>query len=486
MSSKINHKIIPIILAGGTGSRLWPFSRKSFPKQFLNLLGDDKYTMLQRTYKRIENLDNISRPIVICNEEHRFIVGHQMKEINIEPLEILLEPEGRNTAPAITIAALKALDIFKDTNVVPILLILSSDHQITDIKKFHSAIKSSIKFSLKDNLIIFGVSPNHPATGYGYIKSEEIDHNEYNPIKVDKFIEKPDEETAKFLIKDKKYTWNSGMFVFKANAILDEIKNFVPEVLKNCEKCLEKSKADLDFLRLEEKSFKNCENISIDISVFEKTKKAFVMPLNCGWDDIGSWESLWKISKKDPNGNSLNGKVLAQDTKDSLIRSEDKLVVGIGLKNVVIVETKDAVLVSNKKYSQNLKNIVSLLNEKGFNEAQNHKIVYRPWGSFLSIEDGTTWQIKKICVDPGSSLSLQMHFHRSEHWIVVNGTAKVEVGSIEKIIGPNESVYIPLGAKHRLSNPTKLPLTLIEIQSGSYLGEDDIKRFEDKYGREYN
>ncbi len=486
MISKIIHKIIPIILAGGTGSRLWPISRKSFPKQFLNLLDDDEYTMLQSTYKRIENLDNMSRPIVICNEEHRFIVGHQMKEINVEPLEILLEPEGRNTAPAITIAALKALEIFKDTNIVPILLILSSDHQITDIKNFHSAIKSSIKFSLKDNLIIFGVNPTHPATGYGYIKSEGIDHNEYDPIKVDKFIEKPDEKTAKYLIKDKKYTWNSGMFVFKATAILDEIKNFVPEVLNNCEKCLENSKADLDFLRLEEKSFKNCENISIDTSVFEKTKKAFVIPLNCGWDDVGDWASIWKISKKDLNGNSLNGKVLAQDTKDSLIRSDDKLVVGIGLENVVIVETKDAVLVSNKKYSQNLKNIVSLLNKKGFNEAQNHKIVYRPWGSFLSIEDGSTWQIKKIDVNPGASLSLQMHFHRSEHWIVVNGTAKVEVGNIEKIIGPNESVYIPLGAKHRLSNPTKLPLTLIEIQSGSYLGEDDIKRFEDKYGREHN
>ena len=484
MSSENIKKIIPVILAGGTGSRLWPLSRKSFPKQFLNLL-DDQYTMLQKTFKRIETLDNICRPIIICNEEHRFIVGHQMKEINVDPLEILLEPEGRNTTPAITISALKALDIFKDKNIDPILLILSSDHQIKDINKFQLSIKNSINIASQDNLVIFGIPPTYPATGYGYIKSEkELDPNEYNPIKVDKFMEKPDEETAKYFIKDKTYAWNSGMFVFKATAILNEIKKFAPQVLKNCEKCLEKSKVDLDFLRLEEKSFKNCEDTSIDISVFEKTKKAFVIPLNCGWDDVGNWESLWKISKKDLNGNSLNGRVIAQNTKDSIIRSEDKLVVGIGLENVVIVETKDAVLVANSKSSQIVKNIVSLMLEKGFNEAQHHKIVYRPWGSFLSIENGSTWQIKKIEVNPGASLSLQMHFHRSEHWVVVSGTAKVEIGNLEKIIGPNESVYIPLGEKHRLSNPIKDPLILIEIQSGNYLGEDDIKRFEDNYGRQ--
>ena len=329
--------------------------------------------------------------------------------------------------------------------------------------------------------------PTHPATGYGYIKSEiQLGHNEYSAIKVDSFIEKPDAKTAGKFIKDKKYSWNSGMFVFKATAILTEIKRFAPEILKNCEQCIDQSKKDLDFLRLEKRSFLNCEDASIDISVFEKTKKAFVIPLNCGWDDVGSWESLWKISKKDLDGNALNGRVIAQDIKDSIIRSEDKLVVGIGLKNVVIVETKDAVLVANSKSSQSVKNIVSLMKEKGFNEANNHKVVFRPWGSFLSIEEGKTWQIKKIEVNPESSLSLQMHFHRSEHWVVVNGTAKVEIGDLEKIIGPNESVYVPLGAKHRLSNPTKLPLTLIEIQSGSYLGEDDIKRFEDKYGREHN
>ena len=484
MILKTEKKIIPIILAGGTGTRLWPLSRKSFPKQFLNLL-DDEYTLLQSTYQRIENLDDIGRPVVICNEEHRFIVGHQMKEINIEPLEILLEPQGRNTTAAITVAALKVLDIFIDTNIEPILLILSSDHQIKNINNFHLAIKHSIDLALKDNLIIFGVSPTYPSTGYGYIKSERpLDHNKYSASKVDKFIEKPDEKTASHFINDEKYSWNSGMFVFKATAILDELKSFSPEILENCVQSLKKSKKDLDFLRLEKKSFINCENISIDISVFEKTKKAFVLPLNCGWDDVGSWESLWKISKKDRNGNSLKGNVISQNTKDSIIRSENKLVVGIGLENVVIIETKDAVLVSNRKFSQNVKNIVSYMNEKGINEAKNHKKVFRPWGSFLSIEDGSTWQIKKIEVNPGASLSLQMHFHRSEHWVVVNGTARVEIDNIEKIIGPNESVFIPLGSKHRLTNPTKLPLILIEIQSGSYLGEDDIKRFQDIYGRE--
>ncbi len=484
MSSNTIKKVVPIILAGGTGSRLWPLSRKSFPKQFLNLF-DDEYTMLQKTYKRIENLDDIYRPIIICNEEHRFIVGHQMKEINIEPLEILLEPEGRNTAPAITIAALRVLEIFNDTNIEPILLILSSDHQIKDINNFHLAINNSIEMALEDNLIIFGVPPTYPATGYGYIKSETpLVHNEFKISKVKQFIEKPDKTNAKYFVKDKKYSWNSGMFVFKATSILNQVKSFSPEILINCKQSLKKSKRDLDFLRLEKESFQNCENISIDISVFEKTKKAFVIPLNCGWDDIGSWESLWKMSKKDQNGNSLTGKILVQDTKDSLIRSEDKLVVGIGLENLVIIETKDAVLVANSKCSQNVKQVVALLKDRGFNEAQNHKVVYRPWGSFVSIEQGQTWQIKKIEVYPGSSLSLQMHYHRAEHWVVAEGTAKVEVDRKVEVLSENQSIYIPLGSIHRLTNPGKIPLILIEVQSGSYVGEDDIVRYEDKYGRQ--
>ena len=487
MSNKNTNIIVPIILAGGTGTRLWPLSRKSFPKQFLNLLDDEEYSMLQKTYKRIENLKDICSPIIVCNEEHRFIVAQQMKKININPLEIILEPEGRNTTPAITIAALKAFEEFKNKEIDPILLILSADHQIKEISKFHLAIKNGIEIASKGKLVIFGVTPNYPATGYGYIKSEEeLNLNEHNASKVDYFIEKPDRTTAELLIEDKKYTWNSGMFLFKASSILNEIKRHDLGTLESCKRCLIKSTKDLDFLRLDKNSFINCAKVSIDITVFEKTKNAYVIPLNCGWDDLGSWDSILKISKKDQNGNSIRGKTLVKDTKDSLIRCEDKLIVSIGLENLIVIETKDAVLVAKKDCSQNLKSIVSLMKNEGFKEAENHKLVYRPWGSFLSIEEGNTWQIKKIEVNPGASLSLQMHFHRSEHWVVVDGTAKVEIDDLEKILGPNESVYIPLGSKHRLSNPTKFPLTLIEIQSGSYLGEDDIKRFEDKYGRKNN
>ncbi len=474
-------KIIPIILAGGSGSRLWPLSRKSFPKQFLNLIDEDQYSLLQNTYKRIESLENFSKPIIICNEEHRFIAGDQMRKLNIKPLEILLEPEGRNTAPAITIAALKALEIYND----PILLILSSDHAIQNKTKFTASIQESIKLAEENKLVIFGVRPTYPSTGYGYIKSiDQLDQNYYKASRVDKFIEKPDLKNAKEIYQDKKYSWNSGMFVFKARTILDELQTFAPDMINNCKICLHESKNDLDFLRLDKKHFIKCENISIDYAVLEKTKKAFVIPLNCGWNDIGSWESLWKISGKDINMNALKGKVILKETSNSLIRSEEKLVVSIGLKNIILIDTKDALLVADKKNSEEIKDIVSLLDEKGFNEGKVHKKVYRPWGSFLSIEENNNWQIKKIEVNPGAALSLQKHHHRSEHWIVVKGKAKVQINDKVKLLFNNESIYIPLGTKHRLSNPGDKPLIIIEVQSGDYLGEDDIVRFEDNYGRQ--
>ncbi|MCR8538783.1 MAG: mannose-1-phosphate guanylyltransferase/mannose-6-phosphate isomerase [Prochlorococcus marinus CUG1439] len=473
-------KIIPIILAGGTGSRLWPLSRESYPKQFLNLTDDENYSLIQKTYKRIENIENITNPIIICNEEHRFIVGDQMNRINTKPLSIILEPEGRNTAPAIAVASLKALQEYKD----PILLILSSDHEIRNVPEFTKSIKNSIKIAEEGKLVIFGIIPTYPSTGYGYIKSSNKENqNKYITSNVEKFIEKPDLKTAQKLFQDKHYTWNSGMFVFKASSILNELKVFAPEIIKNCEKCLIKSLKDLDFLRLDKKSFTNCPNISIDYAVFEKTKKAFVLPLNCGWNDIGTWESLWKISRKDSEGNAIKGKVLVKDTKNSLIRSEEKLVVSIGLDNIIIIETKDAVLVADKNKSQKVKDIVNSLNEKGLIEGRQHKIVFRPWGYYLSIEKDSTWQIKKIEVNPGASLSLQMHKYRSEHWIVVKGKAMVEVDKKEYFLSKNESTYIPLGSKHRLSNPGITPLILLEVQSGDYLGEDDIVRFADNYGR---
>jgi len=473
-------KIIPIILAGGTGSRLWPLSRESFPKQFLQLADDKEFTLIQKTYKRIENIKNITKPIIICNEEHRFIVGDQMNRINAKPLSIILEPEGRNTAPAITIASLKVLKKYKD----PILMILSSDHEIKNISEFTKSIETSIDIAQAGKLVIFGVIPTYPSTGYGYIKSlkKESNNNFFNN-NVEKFIEKPDLKTAQKLFKDKNYTWNSGMFVFKASTILDELKVFAPEIVRNCEKCLLNSQKDLDFFRLDKKSFSNCQNISIDYAVLEKTKKACVLPLKCEWDDIGNWESLWKISKKDHMGNSLKGKVIVKDTKNSLIRSEEKLVVSIGLDNVIIIETKDAVLVLNKDNTEQVKNIVESLNQKGIIEGRQHKLVYRPWGHYLTIEKDSKWQIKKIEVKPEASLSLQMHKYRSEHWIVVKGQAIVEVNEKKYFLSKNESTYIPLGSKHRLSNPGINPLVLIEVQSGDYLGEDDIIRFEDNYGR---
>ena len=479
------NKIIPIILAGGTGSRLWPLSRESFPKQFLQLTDDDDdYTLLQKTFKRIEGIENLCEPIIICNEEHRFIVGDQMRAIKADPLAIILEPTRRNTAPAISIAAMKAIEYFNKDNIDPILLILSSDHFIGNEKKFRKSIQKSIEIANDGNLIIFGIIPSHPATGYGYIKADKpLKSDSFTANKVEKFIEKPDTKKAQSLFKDKKYSWNSGMFVFKASSILKEIFKFTPEIVENCKECLRESKVDLDFLRLNKSFFSQCPDVSIDIAVFEKTQKAYVLPLDCGWDDIGNWESLWNISKKDLDSNSIKGNVLVKDTKTSLIRGEDKLLVCLGLKNLMIIDTKDALLVADKNFSQEIKNIVSTLNKKNQTEGKQHKKIYRPWGFYESIIESKSWQIKKIEVSPGASLSLQLHNHRSEHWIVVEGTAKVEVDEKKKILSKNESIYIPVKSKHRLANPGKESLILIEVQTGNYLGEDDIVRFDDIYGR---
>ena len=478
------NKIIPIILAGGTGSRLWPLSRESFPKQFLQLTEDDDYTLLQKTFKRIEGLENLCRPIIICNQEHRFIVGDQMRKIKVDPLAIILEPSRRNTAPAIAIAAMKAIDYYRNENIDPILLILSSDHYISNKERFKKTIENSIELASDGNLIIFGIIPSHPAIGYGYIKSEsKLKTDKFTANKVKKFIEKPDIKTAQLLFEDKKYSWNSGMFVFKASSILKELEKFNPEIVQNCENSLKKSKVDLDFIRLEETFFSKCPDISIDIAVFENTKNAYVLPMDCGWDDIGNWESLWKITKKDLNDNAIKGNVLVKDTKKSLIRSENKLLVCLGIKDLIIIDTKDALLVANKNFSQEIKNIVSTLNSKNIKEGKEHKKIHRPWGFYESIMESNFWQIKKIVVNPGASLSLQSHNHRSEHWIVVEGTAKVDVDDKKKILSKNESIYIPVQSKHRLGNPENNPLILIEVQTGDYIGEDDIIRFDDIYGR---
>ena len=471
--------IVPLILCGGSGSRLWPLSRASYPKQFLSIEKEDKLSLLQKTIKRIQPLKNLQKPILVCNEEHRFIVAEQMREINIDDCIILLEPFGRNTAPAITIAAIKSLELDED----PTLLVLSSDHEIKNIEKFLTILNEGSKYAEQNKLVTFGVIPTSPEIGYGYIKAAKPFSNKIEGFAIESFLEKPDLNTAKKLIKDNRFTWNSGMFIFKAKEIIKEINKFTPDILLSCKKALSNSIFDLDFQRLEKDSFEKCNNISIDIAVMEKTSKGIVIPLDVGWSDIGSWEAVWETSKKDQHGNFTDGKVILENTKNSYLRSEDRLIVGIDLDDLIVVETRDAILISNKKSSQKVKSIVNHLKNNKIPEGQSHTKIYRPWGNYLSVVEAKRWQVKLIQVKPGEKLSLQMHHHRSEHWVVVSGTAKVEIDDKVQILSENQSVYIPLGSKHRLSNPGKIYLSLIEVQSGGYVGEDDIVRFEDIYGR---
>ena len=478
MNKKIN--IIPVILAGGVGTRLWPLSRKIFPKQFQKLTKNNQKSLIQITQERVSKLENILNPIIICNEEHRFIVAEQMREIFVEPLTILLEPVSKNTAPAVTIATLKALEYESD----PLLLFLPADHLIKNKSKFLNVIERATKFASEGRLITFGITPTHPETGYGYIEAKDnLNGDLTKGFEIKKFIEKPNHKKACEFIQNKKYFWNSGIFLFQASSILNETKKFHPEMVNLCKKALENERFDLNFQRIEKDPFSKCEEISIDVAIMEKTNLGTVLPLDVGWSDIGSWQSLWEREEKDKLGNVLHGKVLDQDSKNCYIRSEDKLVVSIGLEDIVLVDTSDAILITKKNLSQNVKDIVQSLNDKGYQEGIIHKKVFRPWGYYISIGEGPTWQIKKLIVNPKSSLSLQMHRHRSEHWIVVEGFADIEIDAKKMRLKENESIYVPKGSKHRLSNSTEKPFTIIEVQSGSYLGEDDIVRFEDKYGR---
>ncbi len=475
--------IIPIILCGGSGTRLWPLSRKSFPKQYLKLSNSNNNTLLQNTYKRISKVEGIKNPILICNEEHRFIAAEQMREMNIKPNKILLEPFGKNTAPAIALAALLSIQIEKD----PILLVLSSDHEIKNNDKFVEVIKEGIKYANNDKIVTFGVVPHSPETGYGYIKADkEFNFSKIEGQNIDQFIEKPDRNKALEFIKDKRYTWNSGMFLFKAKKVLNEFNSFSLDILNSCKKSIQNSTIDMDFQRLSRADFDQCKNVSFDVAIMENTASGIVIPLDAGWNDIGSWESIWEDGKKDSNNNLIQGNsIFIEDTKDSYIRSEDKVIVGIGLENLVVVDTNDALLISDKNQTQKVKEMVNILKKKGISTGDKHQKIYRPWGHYLSVVEKSRWQVKLIYVKSRESLSLQMHHHRSEHWIIVDGTAQVEINGEINILTENESTYIPLGSKHRLSNPGKIPLILIEVQSGSYVGEDDIVRFEDKYGR-YN
>ncbi len=478
-STKLN--LIPVILSGGGGSRLWPLSRASFPKQYLSLDQKNNFSLLQNTYLRLIGLKNLKTPIIITNEEQRFIVAEQMRQINTKPYSIILEPVGKNTAPAIALAAIKSLEDNDD----PTLLILSSDLKIGNEEIFRKVVEEAIVLSNSKRLVTFGISPNSPETGYGYIETIEEITPKSTSSKIKRFIEKPSLDLAKTLIKNKHFLWNSGIFLFKSSLILSELKKYEPELIKSCYESIKKGKVDLDFFRVESETFKKCSNIPIDIAVMEKTSLGSVIKLEADWDDIGSWKSIWQNSSKDCDGNTLKGKVILEESKNCYFRSEERLVVGINLNDLIVIETNDAVLVSKNDSTQKVKNIVQKLNQSNYVEGKKNKKNYRPWGSFISIEKGTFWQVKKLELKPKASISLQIHHHRSEHWVVVDGIAKVELNQEISLLKKNESIYIPLGTKHRLSNPGETPLIVIEVQSGEYLGEDDIVRFEDEYGRLY-
>ena len=471
--------ILPIILSGGKGSRLWPLSRSSFPKQYLKLDEESEYTLLQETYLRLLGLENLNNPIIICNEEQRFIAAEQMRQIKVQPLKILLEPFGKNTASAIAFAALMASENEND----PILLVLSSDHKIVNKESFKSAIEEGLVFAQNGRLVTFGIQPNSPETGYGYIESEEAISAEVKFSNIKRFIEKPSKELAEKFLNNRSFTWNSGIFLFKASTIISELKKFEPEIIEICEKSLTKSTFDLNFRRLDSEIFKSCPSMSIDIAVMEKTNLGTVLKLDAGWDDLGSWESIWDNSKKDQNKNSVKGKTFIKDVKNSYLRSENRLIVGLGLENIFVIETDDTVLVANKNSLRSIKELIFELEKNNFEEINVNKKVYRPWGQFTSLINQKTWQVKRLQINPHESLSLQKHNFRAENWVVVKGIAKVEIDEKISFLNPNESIYIPKGSKHRLSNIYDTPLEIIEVQIGSYLGEDDIIRFEDKYKR---
>lgn len=467
--------IVPVILSGGSGTRLWPLSRKMHPKQLLPLL--NKTTLLQDTVNRFQNAAEINHAIVICNESYRFMVAEQVRQSEMKSVDIILEPVGRNTAPAIALAAFNAMVDDHD----PILLILPADHDIRDVAGFLTAVNLGQQQSEAGNLVTFGIVPNKPETGYGYINAgDSIGDNCHS---VAGFVEKPDMATAEKYIEQGGYYWNSGMFMFKASVYLEALERLAPEIYEACNDACNKATKDMDFLRIDEASFDKCPSDSIDYAIMEKVDNAVVIPVDIGWNDVGSWASLQDIGVGDLMNNTLIGDVESEASNNCYIRAESRLIVALGVDDLIIVETADALLVAHREKVQDIKDIVEKLHNDGRSEVMLHKSVCRPWGCYQGIDSSDRFQAKRISVNPGAVLSLQLHHHRAEHWVVVNGTAKVTKGDEEFILSENESTYIPLGVKHRLENIGKIPLELIEVQTGSYLGEDDIVRFDDVYGR---
>ena len=464
--------MIPVILSGGSGTRLWPLSREAFPKQFLSLLGNR--SMLQATWERVAPLASTA-PIVVAGEDHRFMVAEQLRQAGCVGATILLEPVARNTAPAIAVAALEATSGADD----PLLLVLPSDHVIADAVAFRRAVAAAAEAAQQGELVTFGIVPTGPETGYGYIKAAPGE----GVRRVERFVEKPDTATAAAYVAGGDYVWNSGMFLFRASVYLSELERSHPDMLAACRAALADARRDADFIRLGKEAFATSPSDSIDYAVMEKTSHAAVLPIDVGWNDVGSWSALWQVAEQDGENNAHHGDVIARDCRNTLAWGDGRLVALLGLEDVVVVDTPDAVLVAHKDKVQEVKEIVASLKLAGRSEPTLHRKVYRPWGSYDSIDMGERFQVKRITVKPGASLSLQMHHHRAEHWIVVSGTGRVTRGEEVILLAENQSTYIPLGVKHRLENPGVVPLELIEVQSGSYLGEDDIVRFEDVYGR---
>ena len=465
--------IVPVILSGGSGTRLWPLSRKLHPKQFINLVNET--TLFQDTILRLP--EGVSEPLIICNEEHRFLAAEQLREINKKTIGIILEPEGKNTAPAIALAALKFINTGED----PILLVLSADHLIKNVKAFHQSIIVASELAENDNLITFGIVPDKAETSYGYIEANINNTDAYYSIK--SFTEKPNQKNAKKYLNSGNYLWNSGMFMFKASVYLNELEKFEPAILSACKKSCTTENIDSDFIRIDNDAFHQCPNESIDYAVMEHTKNGVVVPLDANWSDVGSWSSLWDVKTKDNNDNVSEGDVVLEDVKNTYTYSSNRLVSVIGVSNLVIVDTQDALLVTDKQQIHNIKKIVERLQNDKRSEVESHRKVFRPWGYYDSVDSGENFQVKRIVVNSGSKLSLQKHKHRAEHWVVVKGIALITCGDKVFELVENQSTYIPQGSLHRLENHQDIPLEIIEIQTGSYLGEDDIIRLKDDYSR---